>query len=311
MRPLVALTASPTSTPWRKSHGPIPATAVKAHNTAIHNLLSQGSLGVTPSEVIHGVRPLLQDALTEGHIQDSIAGADPGSQQHLEAVAGAHNKAREYAIECRAAYEQRLRDDVRNVLRNKTSFAQCHRDIVRVGRTDSEEQALGRKMKKLTPANSEGMVFIESLGFGRYTLQTTGKHESDVISRSSDLIQKVLVRSPNTEACQSAEAPAQQTLRANRDHDHEYVVDAITGERGVIAHKTKQYKVKRQDYGEETCIDHTAIDKKCQPWLDYKNTQETPSTQCGQHCDGSSRPAGDASRHTDITDMQGSRHRRI
>ena len=88
----------------------------------------------------------------------------------MEAVAAAHNKAREYAMECRAAYEQRLRDDVRNVLRNRKSFA--HGDIVRVGRTDSEEQALGRKMKKLTPANSEEMVIIESLGFGRYTLQT-------------------------------------------------------------------------------------------------------------------------------------------
>ena len=41
---------------------------------------------------------------------------------------------------------------------------------MRVGRTDSEEQALERKMKKLTPANSEEMIIIESLGFGRYTL---------------------------------------------------------------------------------------------------------------------------------------------
>ena len=47
-------------------------------------------------------------------------------------------------------------------------------------------------------------------------------------------------------------------------------MEAITGERGVIAHKTKEYKVKWQDYSEETWIDHTAIDKKCQPWLDYK-----------------------------------------
>ena len=104
----------------------VTATAVEAHNAAIHNPLSQGSLGVTPSEVMHGVRPLLQDALTESHIQDSIAGADPGLQQHLEAVAGAHNKAREYAMECRAAYEQRLCDDARNVIYNKKSIAHHH-----------------------------------------------------------------------------------------------------------------------------------------------------------------------------------------
>ena len=180
-------------------------------------------------------------------------------------------------MECRAVYEQRLRDDdiVRNVLRNKKSFAQCHGDTVRVGRTDSEEQALGRKMKKLTPTNSEEMVIIKSLGFGRYTLQTKGKQEADVISlaRSSDLIMIRKVRSPSTEACQSAKAQAYRTLRANR----EYVVEVITGERGVIAHKTKPYKVKWQDYSEETMswVDHTAIYKKCQPWLDYKKRKKS------------------------------------
>ena len=40
-------------------------------------------------------------------------------------------------------------------------------------------------------------------------------------------------------------------------------MEAITGERGVIAHKTKEYKVKWQDYSEETWIDYTATDKKC------------------------------------------------
>ena len=87
----------------------------------------------------------------------------------MEAVAGAHNKAREYAMVCRAAYEQRLRDDVRNVLCSRKPFA--HGDIVCVGRTASEEQALGRKMKKLAPANREAMIIIESLGFDRHTLQ--------------------------------------------------------------------------------------------------------------------------------------------
>ena len=78
----------------------------------------------------------------------------------MEAIATAHNKARKYAADCRAAYEQRLRDDARNVLRNKKSFVQG--DIVRVGRTDSEKDALGRKLKKLTPANSEEMIVVES-----------------------------------------------------------------------------------------------------------------------------------------------------
>ena len=32
--------------------------------------------------------------------------------------------------------------------------------------------------------------------------------------------------------------------------------------------------MKWQDYSEETWIDYTAIEKKCQPWLDYKKHQK-------------------------------------
>ena len=63
-------------------------------------------------------------------------------------------------------------------------------------------------------------------------------------------------------------------------------MEAITGEHGVIAHKTKEYKVKWQDYSEETWIDYTEIDKKCQPWLE---AQERPSSQHSQHINTGSR----------------------
>ena len=62
----------------------------------------------------------------------------------------------------------------------------------------------------ITPANSEEMIIIESLGFGRYTLQTKNRPESEVIARSRGLIRKV--RSPSAEACTSAKTQAQQTL---------------------------------------------------------------------------------------------------
>ena len=32
----------------------VAATAVAAHNSSIHNPLSKGSIGVTPSEIMHG-----------------------------------------------------------------------------------------------------------------------------------------------------------------------------------------------------------------------------------------------------------------
>ena len=139
---------------------------------------------------------------------------------------------------------------------------------MRVGRTESEEQTLGRKLKKMTPANSEEMVVIESLGFGRYNLQLLGDTTADVISRSNDLMRKV--RSPGTERCTAAKAQAQQTVRDNR----EYVVEAIIGERGVIAHKTKEYKIKWKDFSEASWVTSTAVDKKCQPWLDYKRQKK-------------------------------------
>ena len=81
----------------------VTATSVSAHNSSIHNPLSKGSIGVTPSEAIHGIRPVLHDTWSDPHIKVSIGGADPGSRQHLEAIATAHNKARKYAEDCRAA----------------------------------------------------------------------------------------------------------------------------------------------------------------------------------------------------------------
>jgi hypothetical protein len=142
---------------------------------------------------------------------------------------------------------------------------------VRVGRTDSEEDALGRKLKKLTPANSEEMVIVESLGFGRYSLQTLGAPDAEVISRSSDLIRKV--RSPDAARCVTAKQQALLTVRNNR----EYVIESVLGERGIIARKTKEYKIKWQDYSEVSWVSHGDIDKNCQPWLDYNKRKKQES----------------------------------
>ena len=84
------------------------------------------------------------------------------------------------------------------------------------------------------------MVVVESLGFGRYNLQLLGDTTADTISRSNDLMRKM--RIPGTEQCIAAKAQAQHTVRNNREYD--IVVKAIIGERGVIAHKTKEYTIK-------------------------------------------------------------------
>ena len=99
--------------------------------------------------------------------------------------------------------------------------------------------------------------------------QAPTRPSSSWTSSASATVLGDIARNPSAEACTAAKTQAQKPLRANR----EYVVEAITGERGVIAHKPKEYKVKWQagpDYSDETWIDYTATDKKCQPWLDYK-----------------------------------------
>ena len=146
------------------------------------------------------------------------------------------------------------------MLRNRKSSIQG--DIVRVGRTNSERDTLCGKPKKLTPANSEEMVIVESLGFGRYSLQTLGTPDAKLISRSSDLIRKV--RSPAVARYTTAKQQALLTVRNNR----EYVVESVLGERCVIAHTTKEYKIKRQGYSDVLWVSHKDIDKNCQPWLD-------------------------------------------
>ena len=43
--------------PW------IAPAAMEAHNAAIHNPMSQGSIGITPSEIMHGAKPLTKAGL--------------------------------------------------------------------------------------------------------------------------------------------------------------------------------------------------------------------------------------------------------
>ena len=72
---------------------------MEAHNAAIHSTMAQGALGVSPSEMMHKVREMI----SAEDVQNSVQNADPGNRQFVEAVAGAHNKAREYVLECRDA----------------------------------------------------------------------------------------------------------------------------------------------------------------------------------------------------------------
>ena len=98
--------------------------------------------------------------------------------------------------------------------------------------------------------------------------------DTKVISRSGDLIRKV--RSPDASRCVKAKQQALLTVRNNR----EYVLESVLGERGVIAHKTKEYKVKWQDYSEVSCntwVSHKDTDRNCQPWLDYKKRKKQES----------------------------------
>ena len=81
-------------------------------------------MGVAPCEIMHGVKPKLQAALAPDHIERSILNADLGSTAHLEAIATAHNRARQHMIACREAHAKRMRGDLKNVLRSSKPFMQ-------------------------------------------------------------------------------------------------------------------------------------------------------------------------------------------
>ena len=86
----------------------------------------------------------------------------------VEAIVQAHSKAREYVLQCREAYENRLRDDIRNALRHNKEHEIA--DIVRNAMSDSQLKTLGRKQTKLHPVNSKRMIVVQDIGFGRYEL---------------------------------------------------------------------------------------------------------------------------------------------
>ena len=48
--------------------------AVEAHNSSIHAPMSEGSVGVAPCEILHGVKPKLQAALEPDHVKGRARG---------------------------------------------------------------------------------------------------------------------------------------------------------------------------------------------------------------------------------------------
>ena len=92
------------------------------------------------------------------------------------------------------------------------------------------------------------------------------------------------VRSPRQKHAQQQRHKHRQQYETNR----EYVVEAIIGERGVIAHKTKEYKVKWQDYSEDHGSTHSNR-QEMSALARLQEAQERPSSQRGKHSNTSSR----------------------
>ena len=124
-----------------------------------------------------------------------------------------------------------MQDDLKTVLCSSKSFMQG--DIMMKGNTDSQNKATGKRLAKVTPANSQRMVVVESLGFDRYALQDFGKPKGAVVQCSINLMWKA--RQPSEADCAAAGHQAWQMLQGTIA----YVVEAITGERGVIMHGMK------------------------------------------------------------------------
>ena len=154
----------------------------------------------------------------------------------MEAVAGAHNKACEYVLECRGAYKKRLRDDIRNSLRHVHVLDFQMGDLVRNAMSDSQLKTMGRKQSNLHPVNSPVMTVVQDLGFGRYELQQFKEPDSVIVESSADLMRAE--KSPSAEDRKEAKLQAVQTPQNNT----EYEVEAVTGERGVLTKGTKEYQ---------------------------------------------------------------------
>ena len=193
----------------------------------------------------------------------SVTNADPGTRQFVEAVAQAHNKAREYVHECKIAFEKRLRDDIRNALRHVKDFQAG--DIVRHRMSDSDLKTMGRN-KLLHPVNSKRMVVVESLGFGRYKLQEYNNAEAYTVQSSADLM------TAETSPADEDKKKAMLHAICTREKITEYEIEKVIGERGVIAQGTKQYKVKWKDHSATVTSweDHTTFSKKTSVLQAYK-----------------------------------------
>ena len=82
--------------------------AMEAHNAAIHNPMAQGSIGVSPSEMMHGAKPRVKSMIMAEQQENSAQHADPGNREFVEAIA--HAPITRHVNMCCNA-ERRMRSD--------------------------------------------------------------------------------------------------------------------------------------------------------------------------------------------------------
>lgn len=132
--------------------------AVDAHNASVHAVSTEGSTGVTPSELFHGMPPALW-CDTPAHCAKVLDSTLLPQRARMSAIIEARRMALEHVKESRKAYEARLEQDLRAYARLERVFQRG--DIVRHAiHYDSKKQ------KKAFPSYSERMVVVDKEYFG-------------------------------------------------------------------------------------------------------------------------------------------------
>ncbi len=238
---------------WRK----VLPFATEAKNNSVFSATIQGSEGVSPAEVLLGIRPYVSNVPTSEYEERSVRNADAGSREHLRIIAEAKRMAHEQVKECKKLYNAMMDQTIKNTLRQDKVFHPG--EVVRYALHYKD-----RMDNKVLPSYSDRMVVIQDAGFNRYYLQAFGERDAEPMEKHADDIKAEPVFSKTVAA--EAEKQALDALELLI----EYEIEEVRKERGNASKGTKEYLIKWIGYPNCTWEPAENFDHNCLPLQEFK-----------------------------------------
>jgi len=217
--------------------------AVAAANSAPRRSLSKGLQGFSPSEVFHGMVPVLPlDRLVESE-NWAIAGQPCGIEPQIEACRSMQKRAVAWVTEAKRQYEKELENDMRNKFKTVRQFQEG--DIVL-----RHVKVKGVERKVVPTYEDTLFVIVARRHAADFCLQPIRQHEAEAIWDHADNIKKA------NATPEDVEDAAEQARVAREKAEDQWEVEAIIDHKGLKKDGSRQVRIKWKGFGLEESTWH-------------------------------------------------------